>query len=233
MNVIGQHKKQRRYTPLNVNIVPSQEQKLKKAISHRKGSSIKFIVGGNNSGFDTNTATLLFTPKQVQKINAAKSGMQMKMFFSPAQIQHNSKHEGGFLSLLASLIIPIVASAASAGITHAITKGNGFEPVRVKNNSLKKEKCCSKTKNTMVNKIDCPTSNTDGGQCMIFHTKDGEYIKVTPEKGGDGLWLRPYGSRVSIKDQKYFRKNGQGLYLKKSRGSGIEKLGDGLAFGVY
>ena len=239
----NQHR-QKRYTPVNVNIIPSQEEKLKKAISRHKGSSIRFMVCGEKCKGSENNAILLFTPKQLQMIKKSQPGTQMKMFFSPPQIQQNARHTGGFLGLLASLLVPIVASAASAGISHAISKGGSLNTGDINSES-------KNTDDTLVfprkmpkirNDVKFHTKNSerkskfstgDMEKCMIFHTKDGDCIRVTPEKGGDGLWLRPYGSTIPIKERRYLQKNGYGLYLRKSKGAGLQKIGEGLAFGVY
>ena len=134
----------------------------------------------------------------------------MKIFFSPPQVQQNTKFQGGFLATLASLLIPIIAGAATVGIEHAINKrGNGIAKTDAKRHC---EPHC------------------DGDKCMMLHTKQCEIIRVTPESGGDGLWLRPYG-KVLQRERDYLNKHGYGLYLR--RGRGMEKIGQGLAFGIY
>ena len=72
----GQKQKSKRYTPILVLILPGQEEKLKRAIQLKKGSSISFIktdksVENKKKNFHDNASgkygTLLFMPIQVKK----------------------------------------------------------------------------------------------------------------------------------------------------------------------
>ena len=125
-------KKQPRYTPIKVYILPSQEEKLRKVISQKRGSSIyfkKLFPEHNNDAADkSNEHVLLFTPSQIQQIEKVTSSKEtIRIYFTPAQIQANiHKHSGGFLGLIAMTVASIVASTASAAIAHEINKGSGL-----------------------------------------------------------------------------------------------------------
>ena len=210
------HGKQKRYTPVLVLILPGQEEKLKRAIDHKKGSSITFIKTdkstegkkkNSNDGASGKYGTLLLTPLQLRKVSSSVKGSRITFFFSKAQVQANVKHSGGFLGTLAAIIGTVLAStaagAASTAVSHAMSKGSGLD----------KQK---KTK--------------EDDKCLIFHTDDGQCVRVTPEINGNGLWLRPYG-RMRTSERHYMRKNGTGMYRRST--TNFAKVGNGLTFGVY
>ena len=215
MNGHQGQQKSKRYTPIVVLILPGQEEKLKRAIQLRKGSSITFIktdksAENKKKNFHDDASgkfgTLLFTPLQVAKISSSVKGARITVFFSKAQVQANAQHSGGFLGTLAAIIGTVLAStaagAASTAVSHAMSKGSGLKQHKIK----------------------------EGDKCLIFHTDDGQCIKVTPETNGDGLWLRPHG-KIRASERHYMRKNGMGMYRRS--GANFAKVGNGLAFGIY
>ena len=211
----GHEKKSKRYTPVLVLILPGQEEKLKRAIQLKKGSSITFIktdksAENKKKNFHDNASgkygTLLLTPMQVRKVSSTVKGSRVTVFFSKAQVQANARHSGGFLGALAAIIGTVLAStaagAASTAISHAMSKGSGLDKQKTK----------------------------EDDKCLIFHTDDGQCVRVTPETNGDGLWLRPYG-KMRTSERHYMRKNGTGMYQRS--GANFAKVGNGLTFGIY
>ena len=97
----GHEKKSKRYTPVLVLILPGQEEKLKRAIQLKKGSSITFIktdksAENKKKNFHDNASgkygTLLLTPMQVRKVSLTVKGSRVTVFFSKAQVQANARH---------------------------------------------------------------------------------------------------------------------------------------------
>ena len=89
---------------------------------------------------------------------------------------------GTLAAIIGTVLASTATGAASTAFSHAMLKGSG----------LNKQK--TKVEDT----------------CLIFHTHDGQCVKVTPETNGDGLWLRPYG-RIRASERHYMRKNGMGM----------------------
>ena len=78
--------------------------------------------------------------------------------------------------------------------------------------------------------LDKQKKTKEDDKCLIFHTDDGQCVRVTPEINGNGLWLRPYG-RMRTSERHYMRKNGTGMYRRST--TNFAKVGNGLTFGVY
>ena len=103
------------------------------------------------------------------------------------------RHSGGFLGTLAAIIGTVLAStaagAASTAVSHAMSKDSGLD----------KQK---KTK--------------EDNQCLIYHTDDGQCVRVTQEINRSGLWLRPYG-KLRTSERRYMIENGTGVYRRSTR----------------
>lgn len=209
--------RKKRYTAKKVLILQAQEKKLKNAIQQGKGSSItvinadvdnsEFAAGNSNKGIHS---ILLLTPKQIKKLESSQIGTHITLLLSRSQVKANTKHSGGFLSLIASLIAGVVATAASSAVAKAI--GSGIEP------ELECSKRCSTKKHDKKN--------------LIYHTSEGECLQATPEKNGNGLFLRPHRSVIPT-DYNYMTRHGEGMYWKTSTGKGLKKIGSKMEFGTY
>ena len=119
-----------------IHIPTDQHTKLKRAITGKsKQVSLKISNGDlQKQGSDT----LLLTTGQILKLQQARSnGTACTIIMRRKQIDANTKHEGGFLSLLAGLaskVLPVLlgglaSGVISGGIERAITskkKGDGF-----------------------------------------------------------------------------------------------------------
>ena len=55
---------------------------------------------------------------------------------------------------------------------------------------------------------------------------------MTPEVNGLGLFLRPY-QKPHATDRQFMIKNGSGLYLRKTRGGALQKIGDSLPMDIF
>ena len=120
-----------------LHIPTDQHTKLKRAIAGKtKQVSLKISNGDLQK---QGTDTLLLTTSQILKMQQARTnGTAVTITMRRKQIDANTKHEGGFLSLLAALasrVLPVLigglaSGVISGGIERAITskkkKGDGF-----------------------------------------------------------------------------------------------------------
>ena len=122
-----------------IHIPTDQHTKLKRAIAGKsKQVSIKISNDNLQKQGSENDHTLLLTTGQILKLQQARSnGTACTIIMRRKQIDANTKHEGGFLSLLAGLatkVLPVLlgglaSGVISGGIERAITskkKGDGF-----------------------------------------------------------------------------------------------------------
>ncbi len=81
----------------------------------------------------------------------------------------------------------------------------------------------------------CTKKNGVRKKCMVYHTSDGECLRATPERNGDGIFLRPHGKISSIQ-YNYMARNGEGMYIKTTSGNGgggLKKISSKMEFKVY
>lgn len=95
----------KRYTPLHVHIHKDQENRLKRAIQNGGGARMHFSSARNSS---TSRGILCLTKQQIAKVEKAPEGTSFSFPFSAAQIKANMSHKGGFLSLLAAVLAPLL-----------------------------------------------------------------------------------------------------------------------------
>ena len=164
-----------RYTPFWVNIEPSQEKKLKRAIE-KKGVSIAI------SFVEPRNETLLFTKDQIERIERASlMGKKSSIKMSTPQVKANTEHHGRFLRSLAARLAPAILSGVGSALASKITssvldkkKGQGLY--------LQKNWYCAKVQ--LVN---------GGGLYLAphprFHHGDGLFETHGSEIRGKGLLL--------------------------------------------
>ena len=92
--------------PASLKVMPKQEKRIFKALKGRKGCRIK--VKKRTGGRDK----MLLTPSHMKKMQKAARGSVVNLPFSHKHLVENSRHEGGFLSLLAALLGPIIGGIA-------------------------------------------------------------------------------------------------------------------------
>ena len=125
------------YIPHKITVADNQTSKLKQAIaSQSKKVTIKFRKEDIQK-LPAGDHTLLLTSRQIVKLQKAqRDGKSCTIILRQKQIHANIEHEGGFLSLLASLAarllpqaIPLLGGLAtgliSGGVEKAI-KGSGY-----------------------------------------------------------------------------------------------------------
>ena len=103
------------YTPRKVHVPEEFHEKIKNLVTHDKPMKIK--IGLLQEGNET----LLLTPGQIIKIEKAISGSKkgILLYFTRKQVRANLTHEGGFLSMLASLaarFLPTLLGGLATGV---------------------------------------------------------------------------------------------------------------------
>ena len=101
--------------PASLKVMPKQERKILKALQGRKGCKIKVK---NQSGADN----MLLTHGHLKRIHKAARGSVVTLPFSHRQLVENSRHEGGFLPLLAAILGPVLGGVAGG----LLSKGKGL-----------------------------------------------------------------------------------------------------------
>ena len=66
----------------------------------------------------------LLSPKQTHLIQQSDGNHPTKLTFSAGQLRQNLKHTGGFLPLLASALIPVIAGAVGGIVEKEISGGS-------------------------------------------------------------------------------------------------------------
>ena len=114
--------------PASLKVMPKQERKIFKALKGRKGCRIKVkkCTGGKDN--------MLLTPSHMKKMQKAARGSVVNLPFSHKHLVENSRHEGGFLSLLATLLGPIIGGIAGGLL------GKGLKIGKQKLKTTKKKK---------------------------------------------------------------------------------------------
>ena len=102
-------------------IDPLQEVCIRVALQNHKGGCVWTSPTSEPDGPDV--GTWLFTSRHMHHIH--ESGRQpTKLTFSANQLRQNLRHKGGFLSLLARGLIPIIESAVGAVVEREIAGGS-------------------------------------------------------------------------------------------------------------
>ena len=107
--------------PVRLKIDPLQEVRIKKALQHHKGVCVWAAPTSEPDGPEV--GTWLLSPRQMHQIHQA-GGQPTRLTFSRAQLKKNLGHEGGFLPILASALIPIIGSAVGAIVENEIAGGS-------------------------------------------------------------------------------------------------------------
>ena len=152
-----------KYEMRKVSVPEKYHQRIKDAISHNQAVPVKIDL--NKPG----DQEVLMTPGQVAKMERAyRNGRKcVTIRMTQKQLQHNLKHEGGFLSILASLagkVLPTLLSGLASGLiaggVEKMVSGSGLYLSR------------------------------RGGTCQIEILDDG--LKLTPSEyeGIDGLYAK-------------------------------------------
>ena len=158
------------YTPINVNVIADQRDKLKNAITHHKAASIKLDVQDIGGG---GVHTLLLTRGQIARIERSRlvGKRHVTVRFSKRQVQANVQHQGGFLGMLAGLaaralpsLLGGLATGLASGVVKRVVGGDGLY--------LHKS-----------------------GHCVKIEPVKGNGLYLTPHRGldgvhGDGLYLK-------------------------------------------
>ena len=92
--------------PASLKVMPKQERKIFTALKRRKGCRIK--VKKCSGGSDN----MLLTPGHVEKYQKAARGSVVTLPFTHKHLVENSRHEGGFLPLLAAVLGPVLGGVA-------------------------------------------------------------------------------------------------------------------------
>lgn len=168
------------YTNIKVNISEGQKEKLKRAL--REGTQLSIRLSHDDLvGEDV----LAVTQTQLKKLqNALETGKGTTIKMSRAQVAHNMKVEGGFLSLLAGLAaraLPLLATAAKTVLPHLATgaltglASSGIQKLLGGGLYIKKGGCVCEVE-------------TDGKRLLLEPTNGKVLAKV-----GDGLYLKRQG----------------------------------------
>ena len=96
------------YTPRELNIAEGQLSKLNTAVRKNRGVKLTFVNGPireNLQGEELRSGVFLLSKAQLQRLvkeqTSTPPGTAIKISFSKDQVHANSKHVGGFLSILA------------------------------------------------------------------------------------------------------------------------------------
>ena len=114
------------YTPVKVNVLADQHDKLKNAITHQKAASIRLNLEDGDANH-----TLLLTHGQISKIERSRliGKRQVTIHFSRRQVHANVQHRGGFLGMLAGLAakaLPSLLGGLATGlVSGAVEKAVG------------------------------------------------------------------------------------------------------------
>ena len=114
--------------PASLKVMPKQEKKIFTALKRRKGCRIKVkkCPGG--------TDNMLLSPSHVTKYQKAARGSVVTLPFTHKHLVENSRHEGGFLPLLAAVLGPVLGGVAGGLL------GRGLSIAKTKKRKTKKKK---------------------------------------------------------------------------------------------
>lgn len=116
-------------TAVQLKLDPLQDVKIKRALKNNRGVCLT-VTPTSDMDNGTDTGEWILSPRQLCKLKEA-NGAPAKLTFSSDQLKKNLHHDGGFLPLLASALIPIIGSAVGAVVEREIA-GSGIgagEPV--------------------------------------------------------------------------------------------------------
>ena len=163
-----------RYVNVKVNISEGQKQKLQSALQEGGPVSIRIGYDGED--------VLALTKSQVTKIaKAYQGGKGTTIKMSKSQLAHNTKVEGGFLGMLASLAaraLPMLAKTVLPALGVGALTGlasSGVQKVMGQGLYLKKGGCIFQVE-------------TDGKGLYLGHVSGSGFAAV-----GDGLYLKKGG----------------------------------------
>lgn len=107
--------------------MPNQERKIFNALRGRKGCRIKVkkCTGG--------TDHMLLSPAHLKKYQQAAHGRVVTLPFTHKHLVENSRHEGGFLPLLAAVLGPVLGGVAGGLL------GRGLSIAKTKKRKTKKK----------------------------------------------------------------------------------------------
>ena len=111
-------------TAVQLKLDPLQDVKIKSALKNHKGVCLT-VTPTSEMDNGTDTGEWILSPRQLKNLQLA-NGAPTKLTFSCDQLRKNLHHEGGFLPLLASALIPIIGSAVGAVVEREIA-GSGIE----------------------------------------------------------------------------------------------------------
>ena len=105
--------------PVQVEVIPNQEDRIRKAIRKRKGCTIiaRKVHGGPHS--------LLLRMPYARRYGEAKMGNPVRLPFRHQDLVANLHHKGGFLPLIAAALAPIIGGVAGGLIEKEIA-GSGL-----------------------------------------------------------------------------------------------------------
>ena len=105
--------------PVQVEVIPNQEDRIRKAIRKRKGCTIiaRKVHGGPHS--------LLLRNPYAKRYREAKMGDPVRLPFRHLDLVQNLHHKGGFLPLIAAALAPIIGGVAGGLIEKEIA-GSGL-----------------------------------------------------------------------------------------------------------
>ena len=112
------------HTPVKLNVITDQHDKLKYAVTYQKAASIKLNLE-DNSGDGSHT--LFLTRGQIAKFERAKliGKRNVSIHLSKRQVQANVKHQGGFFGMLAGLAakaLPRLLKGLASGLVSSAVK---------------------------------------------------------------------------------------------------------------
>ena len=108
-------------TVVQLKISPLQDVRIKKAIQRQKGVCIWATPTSEPDG--PQVGPWILSDRQLHKLKHSESH-PTKLQFSADQLKQNLKHEGGFLPLLASALIPLVSGVVGGVIEKEISGGS-------------------------------------------------------------------------------------------------------------
>ena len=105
--------------PVQVEVAPNQETKIRKALRKQRGCNLRVrkVPHGPHS--------LLLRNMYAKRYNNAPNGHSVSLTFRHEDLIHNMKHKGGFLPLIAAALAPIIGGVAGGLIEKEIA-GSGF-----------------------------------------------------------------------------------------------------------
>ena len=108
--------------PVQLEVIPNQEKKIRKALGKQKGCTI------NVKRLNNGPHSLLLRGKYAKRYRDAKMGSEVRLPFRHQDLVNNMKHKGGFLPLIAAALAPVIGGVAGGLIEREIAGSGIHDP---------------------------------------------------------------------------------------------------------